>query len=128
MGIAPVLLGVLAVLSLPVTFVARRRHAAVAQLFFQLRHRRRALPVATLSSPASTWHLRIDQRGPAGGRRVYNNSGWGGGGWSSGARAGRQAADGGSSWELAAATSAATVTSGGWGDRGAAARRRRGNR
>ncbi len=121
MGMAPVLLGVLAVLSFILPSLLVGGIAAVGTFFF------------TSSAPAAGVAGFIGfvvasilrgifgsiRRSPLGGRRVYGNSGWGGGGgWSSGGGGWSSGGGGGSNWGGGGGGFGGGGASGGWGDGG----------
>ena len=119
MGMAPVLLGVLAVLSFLLPSLLVGGIAAVGTFFFT-----NSAPAAGVAGFIGFVVANIlrgifgsIRRSPLGGRRVYGNSGWGGGGWLSGG-GGWSSGGGGSSWGGDGGSFGGGGASGGWGDGG----------
>ena len=120
MGMAPVLLGVLAVLSLLLPSLIVGGIAAAGTFFFTS-----SAPAAGVAGFVGFVLASIlrgifgsFRRSPLGGRRVYGNSGWGGGGWSSGGGGWSSGSGGSSSWGGGGGSFGGGGASGGWGDGG----------
>jgi len=120
MGMAPVLLGVLAVLSLLLPSLIVGGIAAAGTFFFTS-----SAPAAGVAGFVGFVLASIlrgifgsFRRSPLGGRRLYGNSGWGGGGWSSGGGGWSSGSGGSSSWGGGGGSFGGGGASGGWGDGG----------
>lgn len=121
MGMAPVLLGVLAVLSFVLPSLIVGGIAGVGTMFFT-----GSMPAAAAAGFAGFVIASIlrglfgaFRRAPLGGNRVYRNSGgWGGGGWTSGGGWSSGGGGGGSSWGGGGGSFGGGGASGGWGDGG----------
>ena len=120
MGMAPVLLGVLAVLSLLLPSLIVGGIAAAGTFFFTS-----SAPAAGVAGFVGFVLASIlrgifgsFRRSPLGGRRVYGNSGWGGGGWSSGGGGWSSGSGGSSSGGGGGGSFGGGGASGGWGDGG----------